>query len=321
MKNILVKDIMLKFGEFPTVSEDELFRESIEEMNKFGLGIACIVDSQRKLKGVLTDGDIRRLILRVQKPLAAIFVDEAYSYSTIKFTEMDEYTLLSDANGDTWLNSQNNGSVWLTNDGSQTALYCTAGWVHIPNGIEGNLWCNGAVRIVGRLNIGRNDPGGGSGDQSFLEYVVVSGSDKEQTVLRIVCGNDANDNINLRPSGKVGIKTDQPSYTLHVNGDCGATQFYATSDYRLKNDVETLKDEKYNIDSLRPVSYTLKETQKPALGFIAHEVQEHFPEMVSGEKDGDEMMQAIEYNQMIPLLVKEIQELKARVKELESKQN
>lgn len=97
MKNILVKDIMLKFGEFPTVSEDELFRESIEEMNKFGLGIACIVDSQRKLKGVLTDGDIRRLILRVQKPLAAIFVDEAYSYSTIKFTEMDEYTLLSDA--------------------------------------------------------------------------------------------------------------------------------------------------------------------------------------------------------------------------------
>ena len=97
MKNILVKDIMLKFGELPTVSEDELFRESIEEMNKFGLGIACIVDSQRKLKGVLTDGDIRRLILRVQKPLAAIFVDEAYSYSTTKFTEMDEYTLLSDA--------------------------------------------------------------------------------------------------------------------------------------------------------------------------------------------------------------------------------
>ena len=97
MEKILVKDIMLKMGEFPTVSKSELFRESIEEMNKFGLGIACIVDSQRKLKGVLTDGDIRRLILRVQKPLAAIFVDEAYSYSTIKFTEMDEYTLLSDA--------------------------------------------------------------------------------------------------------------------------------------------------------------------------------------------------------------------------------
>ena len=97
MENILVKDIMLKFGEFPIVGESELFRESIEEMNKFGLGITCIVDSQNKLLGVLTDGDIRRLILRVQKPLAAIFVDEAYSFSTTRFTKMNENTLLSEA--------------------------------------------------------------------------------------------------------------------------------------------------------------------------------------------------------------------------------
>ena len=97
MKTILVKDIMLKMGEFPIVSENELFRESIEEMNKFGLGITCIVDSQNKLLGVLTDGDIRRLILRVQKPLAAIFVDEAYSFSTTGFTKMNENAFLSEA--------------------------------------------------------------------------------------------------------------------------------------------------------------------------------------------------------------------------------
>ena len=47
MKNeLLVKDIMLKIGEFPIVNEDELFRESIEEMNKYGLGITCIVNSK-----------------------------------------------------------------------------------------------------------------------------------------------------------------------------------------------------------------------------------------------------------------------------------
>tara|TARA_Y100000991_G_scaffold208487_1_gene187583 strand:- start:604 stop:1008 length:405 start_codon:yes stop_codon:yes gene_type:complete len=97
MKNIFVKDIMLKMGEFPTVSENELFRESIEEMNKFGLGITCIVDSQNKLIGVLTDGDIRRLILKVQKPLAAIFVDEAYIFSTTNFTKINENTFLSEA--------------------------------------------------------------------------------------------------------------------------------------------------------------------------------------------------------------------------------
>ena len=97
MENILVKDIMLKLGEFPIVGENELFRESIEEMNKFGLGIACIVDSNNKLKGILTDGDIRRLILRVQKPLAALFVDETFNYSTTKFTSLNESTHLNEA--------------------------------------------------------------------------------------------------------------------------------------------------------------------------------------------------------------------------------
>ena len=97
MKKILVKEIMLNLNEFPIVDQGELFRESIEEMNKFGLGIACIVDSNNKLKGILTDGDIRRLILRVQKPLAAIFVDETFNYSTTKFTSLNESTHLNEA--------------------------------------------------------------------------------------------------------------------------------------------------------------------------------------------------------------------------------
>lgn len=97
MKKILVKEIMLNLNQFPIVDQDELFRESIEEMNKFGLGIACIVDSNNKLKGILTDGDIRRLILRVQKPLAALFVDETFNYSTTKFTSLNELTHLNEA--------------------------------------------------------------------------------------------------------------------------------------------------------------------------------------------------------------------------------
>ncbi len=97
MKKILVKEIMLNLNEFPIVDQGELFRESIEEMNKFGLGIACIVDSNNKLKGILTDGDIRRLILRVQKPLAALFVDETFNYSTTKFTSLNESTHLNEA--------------------------------------------------------------------------------------------------------------------------------------------------------------------------------------------------------------------------------
>ena len=53
------------------------------------------------------------------------------------------------------------------------------------------------------------------------------------------------------------------------------------------------------------------------MGFIAHELQEHFPFLVSGEKDGAEN-QSVNYIGLIALLVKEIQELKERMETVES---
>lgn len=95
--NLTVGQVMIKVGNFPVVNERELLRETIEEMNKFRLGIACVVDKKDKLVGVLTDGDIRRLILRVQKPISAIFVDDAISYSTRNFSNVLEETSLKNA--------------------------------------------------------------------------------------------------------------------------------------------------------------------------------------------------------------------------------
>ena len=56
------------------------------------------------------------------------------------------------------------------------------------------------------------------------------------------------------------------------------------------------------------------------LGFIAHEMQETLPILVSGEKDG-ESNQSINYTGIIPILVSEIQELKMKVNMLMSKLN
>jgi len=104
---------------------------------------------------------------------------------------------------------------------------------------------------------------------------------------------------------------------LTVNGTCTATSFTSSSDYRIKEDVVTLNN-KFNVDKLRPVTYKNKNTQKQDIGFIAHEVQEEFPYLVSGEKNG-EQMQSLNYIGLIGVLVKEIQELKKRVHILENK--
>jgi hypothetical protein len=66
------------------------------------------------------------------------------------------------------------------------------------------------------------------------------------------------------------------------------------------------------------VTYYNKITNKTDIGFIAHEVQEQFPFLVNGEKDG-KIYQSINYIGIIPVLVKEIQELKKRISELEKR--
>jgi hypothetical protein len=84
--------------------------------------------------------------------------------------------------------------------------------------------------------------------------------------------------------------------------------FYATSDYRLKDNITNL-DVSLNVDLLRPVKYNLKSDNLEHMGFIAHEVQEVFPSLVDGEKDGVDF-QSLNYTGLIPILVLEIQRLK-----------
>ena len=78
--DMLVKDVMLKTGEFPQISERMIFKEALEVMCKTRLGIACIADDDGRLVGIITDGDIRRKLLTVQKPFSAFFVDDCVEH-------------------------------------------------------------------------------------------------------------------------------------------------------------------------------------------------------------------------------------------------
>jgi len=79
--NMLVCDVMMALDRVPVIGESVIFKEALEEMGRKSLGIACIVNPQKQLKGILTDGDIRRMLLRVQKPFSAFFVDDALDHS------------------------------------------------------------------------------------------------------------------------------------------------------------------------------------------------------------------------------------------------
>jgi hypothetical protein len=166
------------------------------------------------------------------------------------------------------------------------------------------------------------------------------------------------DRISLYSSqglGNIGINTIYPRYTLDVSGNArfiggitgatgsfthlsasqqisapagitGATGSFTylysantvtPSDYRIKENVTPLNDT-YVVDELIPVTYTNKLTEKQDIGLIAHELQEVFPFLVNGEKDGKDY-QSVNYTSLIPLLIKEVKELKEKVKSIEEK--
>jgi len=57
-----VSDVMRKGDQVPHVAADASFSELMREMSHKGLGASAIVDDQRHILGIFTDGDLRRLI-------------------------------------------------------------------------------------------------------------------------------------------------------------------------------------------------------------------------------------------------------------------
>jgi len=109
------------------------------------------------------------------------------------------------------------------------------------------------------------------------------------------------------PNGAVG--------SIKTTGS--ATQFNTSSDYRLKKDLKDFN----GLDKISKIpvyDFKWKVDDSSSYGVMAHELQEVLPDAVSGEKDGEEM-QGVDYSKIVPLLIKSIQELEAKVKELESK--
>ena len=93
----------------------------------------------------------------------------------------------------------------------------------------------------------------------------------------------------------------------------------SSSDYRVKDNIMKL-DDTINVDSLNPLKYYNTVFNREEIGLIAHELQEIYPFLVTGEKDGHEL-QTINYNSLIGILVKELQDLKPRLEKLEKRFN
>jgi len=136
--------------------------------------------------------------------------------------------------------------------------------------------------------------------------------------------------------------------TVGAIGTNGSATYYNTSsDYRLKENVDYTFDATTRLKQLKPSRFNFisDDTNTLVDGFLAHEVSSIVPEAIFGTKDavekwkeGEELpdgisvgdnkldddgnniptYQAIDQSKLVPLLVKTIQELEARITALES---
>lgn len=102
-----VKDIMISLDKFPVVRENLFFKEALDVMSEKKLGIACIVDQNNHLMGILTDGDIRRKLLKVQNPLSALFIDDCIEHAILNPVVSSPETSLKEA-----INVMEEHQVW-----------------------------------------------------------------------------------------------------------------------------------------------------------------------------------------------------------------
>jgi hypothetical protein len=100
----------------------------------------------------------------------------------------------------------------------------------------------------------------------------------------------------------------------------GATSWTANSDERLKNINSNIENAVDKLSTLRTVKYSWKsdELNREYLGLIAQDVQKVLPEVVDVENNEEKTL-GVRYTELVPVLVKAIQELKAEIDELKAK--
>jgi hypothetical protein len=131
----------------------------------------------------------------------------------------------------------------------------------------------------------------------------------------------------------------------YIQAGTSATTYSTSSDYRLKENVDYEWDATTRLKQLKPARFNwiADDTNTLLEGFLAHEVSDIVPEAIVGEKDamidailyveGDDLPegksvgdvkvtshidpQGIDQSKLVPLLVKAIQELEARIATLE----
>lgn len=217
--------------------------------------------------------------------------------------------------------------------------------------MEGNVRIHGNAKLVGGHVDFRDVAGADLGAPILIQRHDTPGAHslnvaigpKAQSTNRFAVvtldGTTIDEKIVVLSGGNVGIGTSTPTDKLQVAGDfrvAGVARkrggaWTTLSDLRLKKDVVPLTGALYKLLQLTGVSFewrdptTMGHPPGPQIGLVAQEVESVFPEWVSEDSEGHKELTVQGFEALaieaLRELKTEVDELKARLNELESEKS
>ena len=269
------------------------------------------------------------LDLAVSSTVATINANYSSSAIPLRFLTGAAERMRLESNGDLLVLG---GTVRIKDSGNSAqrgAIYGDASSFHINAGVNNLIaYSAGTERmridnngnlLIGTTSTSDFDDSGfrfRAGATGHAEFVRTSTNDGSANIY-VVRGDDGralsfyrNDGTN-RQVGNIFLNTSSTVYTT-------------SSDHRLKENVDYDWDATTRLKQLKPARFNfIIDADTTVDGFLAHEAQAVVPECVTGthnevDDDGNAVMQGIDQSQLVPLLVKTIQELEARITILEA---
>jgi hypothetical protein len=137
--------------------------------------------------------------------------------------------------------------------------------------------------------------------------------------FQIATNNDTCALLNRQGSdGSIQVFARGGTQVGRIDVTASATAYVTSSDRRLKSNIEDAASASDKIDAIQVRQFDWNvDNSHQEYGLIAQELQPIEPLAVSGNADSDEMM-GVDYSKLVPMLIKEIQELRGRVAALEA---
>ncbi len=223
-------------------------------------------------------------------------------------------------------------SPWIESPGNDLKITAANGNLDIGGNLYlygGNGWPN-----AGNVILAHNGGNVGVGTTTVGAKLHVV-SDSTNSAVFIASHTTTGYGLVVSTNGYVGIGTNNPSGTLHVNATNGiyinnlpATNqasleintttgelSYLGSSLRYKKDIRDLEINSEDVFKLRPVRFKWKKTDEEDIGLIAEEVNEVIPELVNYDKKGRPV--AVEYDLISVYLLEVVKQQQQKISALE----